>query len=154
MREDLLEKYPSFFEQIVTEMAITFGGDSKKYVPGLAKVKKAEVAADREKTTIYRYGVQLTQEGENYVYISIKKIQRLFRDEEGMDNYDSERTAKDLMCVFLLERVFKLARLPFESNYDKQMVKRKRTFNIKMMGFITFVILVLVVIISYIIKLF
>lgn len=146
MRQDLVEKYPQFFEKIITETAIAFGSNVRGYVVGKASVKKKEVVAEREQKVLHRYGVHLTPNGEAFVYQQIRKIADLFQKEEGMDKYDAERAAKDIMCLHLLKEAFNIAHIPFVSNYEKQIARRDREFKLKMFGFILGLVLVLIVI--------
>ena len=154
MRQDLIDKYRDFFDKMITEMALVFGSNVKGYVAGKASIKKKEVVAERKKEVVHRYGINLTQNGENYTYTQLRKIEKLFQDKEEMDKFTSQREAKDIMCLYLLKEAFAIAHIPFESNYEKQINQRKRTFSIKMMGFIIFCIFALVVIAVLIIKLF
>jgi len=154
MREDLIKKYPDFFEKMITEMALVFGSNVKAYVAGKASVKKKEVVAERNKEIVHRYGVHLTQSGENYTYTQLRKIENLFKDEEEMDKFTSQREAKDIMCLYVLKEAFAVAHIPFKSNYEKQITQRNRNFSIKMVGFIVFCIFALIVIAILIIKLF
>lgn len=153
MREDLINKYNEFFDVMITEMSLEMGAHVKDYMVGKTTIKKSESVAAIDKEVIHRYGVNLTQIGENYVYSNIMKIEKLLKEKENMDKYDSKKEAKDIMCIYVLKHIYETCHIPFKSNYNKQLRNKKRTFNIKMAGFITFVVFVLVVIVCGVIAL-
>ena len=67
MRQDLIEANKDLILEVIAEIAVAFGENKSRYIGSKSKVKKTDAVAIREKEAIHRYGVHLTQEGENFV---------------------------------------------------------------------------------------
>ncbi len=154
MRQDLIDENKDLIDEIVGIIAITFSENVPMYVARKEGVKKASPVAMNEKEKIHRYGVFLTQSGENLVYTQLLRLQDCFRKKYKFDKYDSMTNAKDIMCIYILKEAFRIAKIPFNSNYSAQLKSKQRTFSIKMFGFIMFAIMLIIVLVVFIASLF
>lgn len=154
MRQDLIDANKDLILEVIAEIAVAFGENKSRYIGSKSKIKKTDAVAIREKEVIHRYGVHLTQDGENFVYKQLLKMESVFKSKHHLDNYDSKFEAKEIMCLYILKEAFAVAKIPFKSNYALQQKTKQRTFSIKMFGFILGSILFLAGSIIWIISLF
>lgn len=154
MRQDLIDSNKELVFEIVAEIAVAFGENKSNYVVGKSKIKKTDAVAVREKEKIHRYGVYLTQAGENLVYKQLLRLEKVFKSKHHLDDYDAKFEAKEIMCLHILKEAFKIAKIPFKSNYDLQQKSRQRTYSIKMFGFIMFSLFFLAILVIMLVSLF
>lgn len=154
MKQELIVENKEYIEEIIAIITMTFSENPSMYVVGQQTVRKVDVVAVKQKERVHRYGVYLTQAGENIVYLQLNKLADRFKTKYQMDKFDSQKEAKDIMCIYILKEAFRLAKIPFKSNYELQLKEKQRTFSIKMFGFIMFSIFFVAVLVAFIISLF
>lgn len=105
----------------------------------MPKAKKSDIVVKASKKEMYRYGVRLSQDGENMVYHYIQMIAAELRKQHvKLDDFYAMREATDLMGLYVLKEAYSKARVPFESNYEVLIQKRERNLKWKLAGLVVF----------------
>ncbi len=147
MNQTYLQSTRALLDSIAKEIAL----ELKK--PGIIrpnpKTKSGDVAVKAPKKELHRYGVRLTQDGENMVYHYIQMIAMELRNQDPkLDDFFAKREATDLMGEYVLKMAYETAGIPFESTYEEKIRRRELYLKIKLFGVLVFILFFAVIIIG------
>lgn len=138
---------------VIDDMAKEFKTHKEDFLPKERVTKEGEVAEVKQaKGRPPRYGVKLTQDGENFVYSYILALKEIFMKKYNLEKYDAEKLARDVMCLHVLKIVYDICAIKYESRYE-EIIKAKGKYGIiKFIGLIILVVFLIIVIVASIVS--
>ena len=148
MNQTYLNENKEFIDGIIESMVEGFKNNENSFLPPKPKTQENVAVIQKQNKNLPRYGVRLTQDGENYVFNNILLIRDLLIKKYNIDSFDATKAATDIMAQYMLEKVYVANGYKFLSTYEELLKKKNLYFKIKFFGFFFFVIFFLVVIIA------